>query len=130
MSRNSYRVTVVVDTQFGDRLRDISVEEPVWIADSAENHLVIKELWDERKAKYPSGITSFKFDAKATSEDWLLSLIADIDLHHGNFSHNPPWSILNVIGARWSQRVAEELAQFGFTQHVETKLGFEATKQT
>jgi hypothetical protein len=90
---------------------------------------VIKKLWDQRKATSSDGITSFKFDVAASPEDWLLARISDIDLHHGNFSHNPPWSILNVIGVCWSQRIAEELAQFGFTQHVETKVGFEAKKQ-
>lgn len=124
-----YRVTVVVDPEFGTRLRDLPVGESAWVVDSAANHPVIVSLWQNLKTGVANGITSFQCDSNATPEDWLISELGTIDLHHGEYSHNPPWSVLNVVGVPWSDRIARELAECGFTHHTDTELGFEARKQ-
>lgn len=76
-----------------------------------------------------TGITSFKFNPHGTPEDWLVSHLSIIDLHHGELSHDPPYSILNVIGVEWSYRIQEELGQFGFDRHETTAEGFVATRE-
>lgn len=129
MNAKPYRVTVVVDLQYGKRLRDLPAGEPVWVVDSAQNHSEIEAIWRERQISHLDGLTSFTFDAHALPEDWLISQFSAIDLHHGKFSHTPPWSVLNVIGVGWSERIADELAQFGFTDHTDTALGFETTRE-
>jgi len=129
MMEKPYRVTVVVDPQFGTRLRDLPAGEPAWVVDSGENHRVIASLRQSLKTGVADGITSFKCDSDATPEDWLISKLGTIDLHHGEDSHNPPWSVLNVVGVSWSDRLARELAQLGFKHHADTELGFEARKQ-
>jgi hypothetical protein len=129
MMEEPYRVTVVVDPQFGTRLRDLPAGEPCWVVDSAENHPVIASLWQNLKTGDADGITSFKVDSGGTPEDWLISELGAIDLHHGEYSHNPPWSVLNAVGVPWSDRIARGLAQFGFTHHADTELGFEARRR-
>jgi hypothetical protein len=125
MSGDSYRVHVVVDPEYGERLRDLPVGEPVWVIDSEDNHPVIRALWREHKGLDEStGITSFKYNPDSTREDWLIAEVSTIDLHHGECSHDPPYSVLNVIGVTWSRVIQEELDRFGFGGHEATGDGF------
>jgi hypothetical protein len=127
MKEKPYMVHVIVDPAFGQRLREIPVGEPIWIADTEVNRPAYKMVETERNPEsYLVGLTCFKVDAKNSPEDWLISEIATIDLHHGEMSHAPPWSIINVIGAKWSNRIRDELAKFGFDKHEDTADGFKA----
>lgn len=130
MNDKPYRVHVVVNPHYGESIPGLPVEEPAWVVDSQDNHPVIQALWDERKrTDHLTGITSFKFDGEASPEDWLVSILASIDLHHGKFSHDPPYSILNVIGVKCSDRIQKELNEFGFNQYKPTPEGFIATRE-
>jgi hypothetical protein len=125
MDERPYRVDVVVDPFFGERIRSIPVDEPAWIVDSLGNHPVIQSIWQERKERdVREGITSFKFDPDAGPEDWLITQLGVIDLHHGEFSHDPPYSVLNIVGVRWSERIQRELNGFGFDRWEATAEGF------
>jgi hypothetical protein len=125
MSEDSYRVHVVVDLEYGERLRDLPASEPAWVVDSKDNHPVIEALWREPKATDESGgITSFKYNADDKPEDWLIAVLSAVDLHHGEYSHDPPYSVLNVIGVEWSSRIQDELERFGFGRHETTVEGF------
>jgi len=130
MNDKPYRVHVVVNPHYGESIHSLPVEEPAWVVDSQDNHTVIQALWDERRiTDHLVGITSFKFDDQATPEDWLVSILATIDLHHGEFSHDPPYSVLNVIGVKWSDRIQKELNEFGFNQYKPTPEGFVAIRE-
>jgi len=129
MNEEQYRVHVVVDPEYGERLRDLPVGEPVWVVDSERNHPVIRALWREHEGLDESaGITSFTFNRGGTCEDWLVAELSTIDLHHGEFSHDPPYSVLNVIGVGWSRAIQEELDRFGFGGHEATGDGFVARR--
>ena len=70
MSKKPYRVHIVVDPHYGDRLRDLPIGEPVWVVDSAGNRPVAQANWRERKTTdHLEGITVFSVDAEATPED-------------------------------------------------------------
>ncbi len=129
MKGKPYTVHVIVDPVFGERLREIPLGEPVWIADTEVNRPAYEAVGRERNPEsYLVGLSSFKVELTARPEDWLISELADIDLHHGEYSHDPPWSRINVIGAKWTERIQKELGRFGFTAHLVTREGFEATK--
>lgn len=120
---------MIVDPNYGNRLRDIPAGKPVWIADSAVNHTAVAAIWKEQGiTSHLTGLTSFVIDANATPEDWLISEIATVDIHHGEYSHKPPWSIITVIGVHWTKRIQEELEQYGFVEHEDTAEGFIARK--
>ena len=122
-------VFVVVDPNFGNRLREIPVGQPVWIADTPVNRAAFVAIGKERNVtNHLIGLTSFVVDANAASEDWLVSEIATIDLHHGEHSRKPPWSMITVIGVRWTKRIQDELERFGFAKHEDTPEGFIAKK--
>jgi len=140
MSDAPYRVHVVVDPHYGERIRNLPFGEPAWIVDSAENRPVIQALWKKRglhdqsagatPVKYDpnaepgefTGITSFKYDPHAGPDSWLISILAVIDEHH--YYHDPPYSVLNIIGTSWSEAIQGELDRFGFFQHEATAEGF------
>ncbi len=127
--KKPYKVHVIVDPVFGQRLREIQVGEPVWIADTEVNRPAYETLGPERNpGNYMEGLSSFKVGRNTSPEDWLVCEIETIDLHHGEMSHNPPWSVINVIGAKWSPRIEDELSRFGFEQHEDTAEGFVAWK--
>jgi hypothetical protein len=127
MNKKPYGVHVIVDPSFGDRLRDMPIGEPVWIAATEINVLAYNATGKERQPKsYLEGLSSFRVDKDGSPEDWLISEIQTIDLHHGEMSHDPPWSMINVIGVKWSLRIQEELERFGFNRHKDTTEGFTA----
>jgi len=129
MNNQPYGVLVIVDPNFGERLREIPIGQPVWIAGTPVNQAAFTTIGGERNiTDHCIGLTSFGVNIKATPEDWLVSEIATIDLHHGEYSHRPPWSIITVIGVQWTKRIKEELEQFGFTKHEDTTDGFIARK--
>jgi hypothetical protein len=131
MKSKPYTVHVIVDPVFGDRLRELPAGEPVWIADTEVNRAAYEAVCGERKPEsYLVGLSSFKIDLTAGPEDWLISELGTIELHHGEYSHEPPWSRINVIGTKWTERIQQELECFGFAAHSDTREGFEATKLT
>jgi len=130
MNDKPYRVHVVVDPNFGESIHNLPIDEPGWVVDSQDNRLVIQSLWNEHKAtNHHGGITLFKFDGDDTPEDWFVSELSTIDLHHGEFSHDPQYSVLNVIGITWSHRVQKELNKFGFKLQKLTQEGFIAMRK-
>jgi hypothetical protein len=129
MSERPYRVHVVVDPHYGERIRDLPAGEPAWVADSPDNHPVIQAMWQERRTLDQfTGITSFKCDPNDKPDDSLISILSAVDLHHGEYSHKPPYSVLNVIGTSWSEAIQEKLDQYGFAAHEDTAGGFIARR--
>ena len=125
-----YRVHVVVDPHYGERIRDLPVGEPAWVVDSIDNKPIIRTIWQQRKTTEKiEGITSFVVDGNATPEDWLISELYTIDLHHGELSHNPAYSVLNVVGIGQSDRLRKALAEIGLTEIKNTADGFEARRK-
>src|SRR5258708_7761379 len=95
----SYTVHIVVDSSFGDRLAELPIGEAVWIVDSFRNRPVILRLRKQRPAEsHLTGITAFN-PGGATAEEILLAQLNMIDLHHGEYSADPPWSMAIVYGA-------------------------------
>jgi hypothetical protein len=124
MPHNSTKVHVSVASDFGERLRSLPVDEPIWVADTRVNNPVIKEIRAERK----SGITSFRIDEKTNPDDWLVSILDEIDLHHGEHSRFPPYKSLCVSGTELSAELRGELESYGFNAFDITSDGFVANK--
>lgn len=124
-----YRVLVVVDREYGQRLTALTQEGPVWIVDTPANRGVAQEIWDaEPNRSHLQGVTTFKFPEDGSSEDILVNELNTIDLHHGKYSASPPYSVLDVIGTAMTPRLRTELGQFGFNEFQETPHGFRAVR--
>jgi hypothetical protein len=113
-----YKVRVVVDPTFGERLSSLPAGEPAWVIDSPLNTPVAQRLWRERKDEnHLTGITTFKPGPNASTEEEVIRMLDTIEDHHGEYSADPPYSILEIVGCTDSERLHSALAQFGF--HVE-----------
>lgn len=124
-----YRVFVVVDREYGQRLTDLVQEGPVWVVDTPANRVVAEEIWHaEPNRSHLQGITTFRFPEDGSPEDILVNEFDTIDLHHGKYSANPPYTVLDVVGTTITPRLRTELGQFGFDEFQETPHGFRAVR--
>jgi hypothetical protein len=122
---------VILDPNYGERLRQVWPGQPVWIAMSSINEPMVRSL----RAAHPdgdqlSGITAFRFDADAPPEKSLLDSLNMVDLHHGLYSSEDPYIALEVIGARLTINVREILSKLGFEKFLENPDGFTARRST
>ena len=122
-----YRIAIVLDRQFGDRL--VTLDGPVWIIDSLENQAAARICWDRNPtASHLDGITVFKSFDVTSPEDALIANLDIIELHHGEYSAPIPYSILEVVGALRNPKIETELAAYGFNRLEDTPDGFRAIR--
>jgi hypothetical protein len=124
-----HKVYVVVERAFGEQLASLPPGVPVWIVNTPSNRLVAEQLRRERKQEdHLTGITTFNDTKSLSPEDLLVSELDTIDLHHGSYSANPPYTVLEVFGAPLSGRVEAELSRFGFDEFHPGAAGFRAVR--
>lgn len=124
-----YRVYVVVEREFGERLTELAAGVPVWIVDTPLNTATAQRLRKERKADdHLTGITTFKGSESLSPENLLVSQLDAIDLHHGTYSASPPYTILEAFGVPLGDRIKAELSGFGFNEFDITATGFCAVR--
>jgi hypothetical protein len=105
--------------------------EAAWVADTLTNRSVIRSIWAARSAETgsrPPDITSFQVASDKTPEDWLLGILDAVELHHGEYSQTPPYSVLQVVGTSLSPRLRAELDECGFIRYEDSPDGFVAYK--
>lgn len=127
MSSNPHHVALVVDPLFGERLASLSQRVHVWAVASSENYEVARRLWEQRGVKehrLESGVTTFNPTPGASPEEECVGILETIDEHHGEYSHDPPWSILEVYGVNLTPRIQNQLKEFGITRFEITEDGF------
>jgi hypothetical protein len=120
-----YRVIVVLDREYGERLSQLVAQGPVWIIDTPTNRTVAQKIWAaDPNRSHLDGVTTFKTGSEPSSEDALICELETIDLHHGIHSANPPYTVIEVIGTSITDRLKGKLSQFGFDQFEATPEGF------
>jgi hypothetical protein len=130
MVASPYKVYVIVDRRFGERLNELERGAPVWIVDSPHNMPVVKLLWQSRpNESHLNGITSFVDSESSSPEKLFLGELDMIDLHHGTHSADPPYTVLQVFGTPLTTRIKEELAKYGFHEFQNNVVGFVAKRQ-
>ena len=122
-------VLVVLDPNFGDRLRDAWRGQPVWITMSPANAPEVQALWANTPSpNHLTGITGFAHEEGVAAEDRLLAELSTIDIHHGPYSTNTPYSVLTVIGAQLTEPVRAALSELGFSTFQQRPDGFAAAR--
>src|SRR5215510_14634177 len=113
-----HEVLVVLDPNFGDRLRDAWRGQPVWITMSPVNSPEVQALWANTPSSShltwitdPHEITGFAHEEGVAAEDRLLAQLDTIDDHHGPYSTNTPYTVLTVIGAQLTEPVRAALSE-------------------
>lgn len=122
-----YKVIVVVNREFGERLTNL--DPPVWIVNTATNGPVVHRLWKNRpKPSHLHGITIFDDSGSASPEKLAIAILSMVDLHHGPYSADPPYTILEILGAPLTESLQSELRNYGFDKFEATPDGFQATR--
>ena len=123
-----YVVFVVVDKEYGELLCELARQGAVWIIDTPINRAVAVKARAERpNAIHLVGVTTFTSKASFPEESFLDEL-GMIDLHHGPYSADPPYRVLEIIGASLTESLKAALGQYGFDEFRSTTTGFRAVR--
>lgn len=124
-----YKVYVVVDREFGEKLSELQRGIPVWIVDTPTNKPVAQRLWNERPDEdHLTGITTFNDLNSLSPEELLLSHLDTIELHHGSQSADPAYTAIEVFGTQLTANAKNVLSEYGFTAFHITLTGFTARR--
>ena len=127
MERSEHRVAIVVDPDYAERVLNLAGECHVWLVRSAANDRVVAALRESHPThSLESGVTTF--NPAGTPQASLVAILGTVEEHHGEYSHDPPVSVLEVIGAEPSAAVREELDAYGFHRVEPSEEGFRARR--
>jgi hypothetical protein len=113
-----------------ERRREIKLSEleqgvPVWIVDTPTNKPVAQRFWNEHPDESElTGITTFNDLNSLSPEEMLLGHLDTIELHHGVYSADPPYTVLEVFGTKLTDNAKTVLSEYGFDKHQITSTGF------
>jgi hypothetical protein len=125
----AYRVLVVLDRDYGEGLSTLVQRGPVWIVDTPSNRAAAEKIWAaDPNRSHLDGVTTFKFGADRSPEDIFINELETIDLHHGIYSANPPYTVIEAIGTGISEKLEGKLSELGFNQFEATAQGFRALR--
>jgi len=124
-----HAVALVLIRDFGSRLEGLAERLHVWLVDTPTNLAEARRIWSESRARsLERGVTVFDAGTAADPDEIARQQLDTIDLHHGSWSHDPPWSRLEVYGARPTSDLVADLVELGFTKIAATPDGFTATR--
>jgi hypothetical protein len=124
-----YVVAVIVDPAFGEKLHGVATRFDLWIVPSPENQAAVEALWREQagdRALQAVTIWSSMPDVTSTAE-WR-GMLQDIEIHHGEYAHDPPVSAIEVIGTDPHPQAIQALAEYGYTHLERSSDGFRASR--
>jgi hypothetical protein len=112
-----HEVAIVVDPEFAERLRPLAARMHVWVMETPGNRGAIERVAAESAVySFERGVTSFGSKPGETSASRFCSVLADVDVHHGWYSHDPPWTIVHCFGVDLSDSIQATLAAYGVDQ--------------
>lgn len=122
-----YRIFLVLDDHFGDRVEALARDTYVWLVQSPYNDASAELVWRESESSddpLQRGLSTYKRLPGESPEEEIVRLIEMIEDHHGEFAHTPPWSEIEVIGAHVDpQRMEATARDVGATSVVPTPEG-------
>ena len=124
MKQSLHKIAIVLDKEFGGKLIELSKRMHVWVCDTPINLKVVNEIRSNKEFSIESGVTTFKIPEADSPEDIFVKIIDTVDLHHGELSHDPPWSVLEAYGTKLSSTIEAKLQMFGKGRVEQTTNGF------
>ncbi len=124
---SEHHVAVVVDRAFGERLLPLAQRLHVWVCNTPANREAVEKavaalppgaVWNE------AGATTFRVSENDSPEGMVLDQLSTIDLHHGESSHDPAWSQIEVYGVRLNDALRAAWQEYGVNEFRETPEGF------
>jgi hypothetical protein len=122
-------VAVVVDNHYGDRLLQLAHSGPVWIVDTEINRPSAEKQWAvDPTSSYIRGVTIFNSYGVTDPAQIFLNIFGVVDLHHGEYSSDPPYGELQVLGTTATTIIKDKVSEFGFVVSESTKDYFRAVR--
>lgn len=122
-------MAVVADPRLASRVEDLANKVHVWAVRSPDTEAIALRLWDEEHTQdadpLASGVTLFNGGSSGPEDD-CVGIIDVVEEHHGEYSHDPPLSAVEVLGAAPTERLRGEFHSLGFTRIEPTAEGFVA----
>ena len=122
-----YRIAIVVDERFGNKVLHLAQTVYVWLIESAENDRSAKLAWEApQRGDDPllCGVTTSKREHGEELDALIIRLLDTIDEHHGEFAHDPEWSEIDVYGACPSTAIEVAAADYGVNRCEVVPFGF------
>ena len=119
----------MVDRAFGDGLEELAPRCHVWAVRSPVNEGAAERIRAAAGGSFSleSGVTLFA-PGGGGPEDDCVAILATVEEHHGEHSHDPPLSAVEVHGAEPTAAVRAELDALGFTRVEPAGDGFVASR--
>jgi hypothetical protein len=129
MNTTEPQVIVVLSSEFAPKLGELALSSPVWAVRTAATEEAARRIWEEHPPQgtdpLTSGLTLFK--GEGDPEDDLLSILDEVELHHGIAGgHIPPMIAVRVFGTGLTGVVREAFSSLGFTRFTPSSDGFVA----
>lgn len=129
MPKPSHKVGIVVDQGFGDRVAELARVFHVWVVESDANTPVIQEVWKSANMAPAAdpiavGVTSFAAGAGESPEELCARIAWNVDEHHNESAHDPPWSEIEVFGVKLTATLRDVFEELGATACIPTEEGF------
>ena len=130
---NPHRVAIVVDPDFGARLEVLASRLHVWIAATVSNRAAAERYWESHPtpigaAALEAGVTTFDVDTSQSADEWCSAILSTVEEHHGEYSHVPPVSELEIYGTTPTPTLRSALEDSGFAPERENAGGFRASR--
>ena len=122
-----YVVAVVLDPTFGQRLRDLAKQFDLWVVPSSQNRTAVEQIWADKTSNNHQ-VTIWSEPINLELENSWQGIVSNVELHHGEYSHDPAVSTLEIIGAKPIPVARQVLAEFGFNIIEDTPEGFRARR--
>jgi hypothetical protein len=128
MIRVPYEVFIVLDRDYGSRLRKLLESGPIWAVNSPANREVAQEIWKEFPSRdHLDGITIFTI-GKGASPEKDSSLNSTRLICITAFIRLPPYTIARAIGTSLTDKLRAVLSPYGFDSFAITDEGFRAIR--
>jgi len=121
-----YRIALVFDKFYGEKLFDLAENLYVWIIGSETNRKYVKDYWDTHPANESidpaTGGRCFRLNLdkgvtmmEDVSTPFDSELLDDLWDHHGMYAHDPPLSEILVIGLPFTDDVKRTIDDYGLS---------------
>lgn len=121
------RITLILDPDYGSKLKLICRDMPVWIVESLENLCAINQL-RANNSYYDVQITNFSLKEGESLSHACERIIESLDQHYNEYAEDGGYVELDVIGVSLDKVSMQPFFELGFTKFVQTDDGFIAYK--
>lgn len=123
----NFRVALILDKNYGDKLKKLCVDMPVWVVNSPENDCIINALRTDCSCQNLQA-TTFPLKEGEPRFHACERIIESLDQHYNEYAEDGGYLELEVIGVALNEVSMLPFFEVGFTKFSQTDAGFIAYK--